>query len=57
MKLYDHPLSGNGYKARLLLSHLGRVYDYVPVDILAGESRTPSRSGRCDLIRTAGYRE
>ena len=42
MKLYDHPLSGNGYKVRLLLSHLGRDYDYVPVDIFAGEATTDS---------------
>ena len=32
MKLYDDPVSGNGYKARLLLSHLGHDYEYVPLD-------------------------
>jgi glutathione S-transferase len=41
MQLYDYPPSGNGYKVRLLLAHLARPYRYVPVDILAGESRTP----------------
>ena len=41
MKLYDDPRSGNGYKARLLLAHLGLRYQYVRVDILKGESRTP----------------
>lgn len=42
MRLHDYPLSGNGYKVRLLLAHLGTQYDYVPVDILAGEARTES---------------
>ncbi|MDQ2078415.1 glutathione S-transferase family protein [Marinimicrobium sp. ABcell2] len=40
MKLYDDPRSGNGYKVRLLLSHLSQPYQYVPIDILRGESRT-----------------
>ena len=40
LRLYDNHLSGNGYKPRLLLSHLGRAYDHVEVDILKGESRT-----------------
>lgn len=40
MKLYDHPFSGNGYKVRLLLAHLGTKYEHVEVDILAGEART-----------------
>jgi glutathione S-transferase len=42
MKLYDDPRSGNGYKARLLLAHLGRRYEYVPIDVVAGETRTPA---------------
>lgn len=41
MTLYDFPPSGNGYKVRLLLSHLERDYTYVSVDILDGETRTP----------------
>jgi len=40
MKLYDDPISGNGYKIRLLLSHLSQPYEYVPVNILRGETRT-----------------
>lgn len=40
MKLYDDPISGNGYKIRLLLAHLAQPYDYVPVNILRGETRT-----------------
>jgi glutathione S-transferase len=41
MKLYDFHDSGNGYKVRLLLAQLGVGYQYVDVDILHGESRTP----------------
>lgn len=42
MRLFDYPLSGNGYKVRLLLSHLDLPYEYVPLDILKGETKTPS---------------
>ncbi|MCY3768108.1 MAG: glutathione S-transferase family protein [Gammaproteobacteria bacterium] len=41
IRLYDNHLSGNGYKPRLLLSHLRRTYERVEVDILRGETRTP----------------
>jgi glutathione S-transferase len=40
MKLYDYLPSGNGYKVRLLLSHLGLTYEHVPLDILRGETKT-----------------
>lgn len=40
MKLYDDPISGNGYKIRLLLAHLSQPYEYIPVNILQGETRT-----------------
>ena len=40
MKLYDYLPSGNGYKVRLILAHRGLRYDYVPVDIMNGETRT-----------------
>ncbi len=42
MRLYDFHDSGNGYKVRLLLNELGVAYEYVEVDILAGEKRTPA---------------
>lgn len=42
LRLYDNHLSRNGYKIRLLLSHLGRPFEYVEKDILAGETRTPA---------------
>ena len=41
LRLYDNRLSGNGYKPRLLLAHLGRAYERVEIDIMMGESRTP----------------
>ena len=41
LRLYDNHLSGNGYKSRLLLAYLGRMYERIEVDILTGESRTP----------------
>jgi glutathione S-transferase len=56
MKLYDYPPSGNGYKARLALAYLGIPYEYMPVDILAGQSRTPeflamNANGRIPLLK------
>lgn len=42
MKLYDDPISGNGYKVRLLLAYLATPYEYVAMDILQGETRTPA---------------
>jgi glutathione S-transferase len=41
LKLYEYASSGNCYKIRLLLNHLGIAYERVPTDILKGESRTP----------------
>ncbi len=41
MRLHDFTGSGNGHKARLLLSNLGRDYELVEYNILAGETRTP----------------
>ncbi len=46
MRLHDFLDSGNGYKVRLLLSQLRIPYEFVDVDILAGESRTPEFLGR-----------
>ncbi len=40
-RLYDYPPSGNGYKVRLLLSQLKIPFDYVELDILKDETRTP----------------
>jgi glutathione S-transferase len=40
MRLYDYAASCNCYKVRLLLAHLGRPYERVPVDIFAGGTLT-----------------
>jgi len=42
LRLYDNRTSGNGYKPRLLLAHLGRRFERIEVDIDKGESRTPA---------------
>lgn len=39
--LHEFAASGNCYKIRLLLAHLGRPYARREYDILAGETRTP----------------
>jgi glutathione S-transferase len=41
--LYDSPVSGNCYKVRLLLAHLGRAYERRFVDVV-------DRSGREELL-------
>lgn len=41
LKLYDHPLSGNSYKVRLTLSHLGVEYERINIDIFEGEQNSP----------------
>ena len=40
--LYDDPLSGNGYKVRLLLARLQIPYRLVELDVLKKETRTPA---------------
>ncbi len=42
LRLYDYLPSQNGYKIRMLLRHLGLVWETVPVAIFRGESRTPA---------------
>lgn len=41
LTLHDDPISGNGYKIRLLLAFLGTAYEYKAYDIIQGETRTP----------------
>lgn len=45
-RLYDYRFSGNSYKIRLALSHLGLDVEVVPVDILTGETQTQEFSRR-----------
>ncbi len=42
LRLYDNHTSGNGYKPRLLLAHLGTAFERIEVDIDKQESRTPA---------------
>jgi glutathione S-transferase len=60
MKIYNVAYSGNSYKVRLLLSHLGLPCDIVEVDILKGESRTPeflkiNPNGRTPVLDDNGF--
>jgi glutathione S-transferase len=41
IKLYGHELSGNSYKAKLMLSLLGLEYEWIQVNLLAGEHHQP----------------
>src|SRR5436190_1676060 len=43
MLLYDSPVSGNCYKVRLLLAHLGKPYERQTVDVV-------DRSGRAEIL-------
>ncbi len=41
MKIHGDLGSGNGLKVKFTADHLGLAYDWVSVDIMKGESRTP----------------
>ncbi len=41
IKLYGHELSGNSYKAKLMLSLLGLDYEWIKVDLMAGAHKQP----------------
>jgi glutathione S-transferase len=58
-RLYDYLPSGNGYKVRLVLRHLGLPWELVELDIKRGESRTPAflaknPNGRIPLLEIPG---
>jgi glutathione S-transferase len=58
-RLFDYLPSGNGYKVRLVLRHLGLPYELVEVDIKKGESRTPeflakNPNGRIPVLEIPG---
>ena len=40
LQVYGDQRSGNCYKIKLMLNLLGQPYEWIPVDILAGETRT-----------------
>ena len=61
LTLYDYWESGNGYKVRLLLSHLGLEHRRVELDILRDETRTDALlaknpNGRVPLLELADGR-
>ncbi len=41
IKLYGHELSGNAYKIKLLLSLLGIKHQFIRVDLMKGEHKSP----------------
>jgi glutathione S-transferase len=41
MKLYGHEMSGNSYKVRLFLSLLQLDYEWIKVDLMKGEHKSP----------------
>ena len=56
-KLYEFATSGNCYKIRLAMSHLGFDYERIAVDITKGESRTEAflkinANGRVPVLQT-----
>lgn len=55
LTIYGDSRSGNCYKLQLLCSEMGTGYDWMEVDILAGETRTPeflamNANGRIPLL-------
>jgi glutathione S-transferase len=60
MKLFNVAYSGNSYKVRLLLAHLGISCEIIEVDILKGESRTAeflkiNPNGRTPVLDDNGF--
>lgn len=41
MRIYGDRISGNCLKVQYTADHLGLAYEWVPIDIMAGETRTP----------------
>ena len=61
MRLYGDARSGNCYKLQLLLAHLDQPYEWVPKDILKGETRTTeflakNPNGRIPLLELSDGR-
>jgi glutathione S-transferase len=60
LRLYDYLPSGNGYKCRMVLHHLGVPYELVELDIKQGATRTPeflakNPNGRIPLLEVPGH--
>ena len=41
IKLYGHEMSGNSYKVRLFLELLQLDYDWIKIDLMKGEQKSP----------------
>ena len=52
LRLYNFQGSGNSYKLRLLLTQLGRPFERIDIDLLAGETATPRFRARNPLGQT-----
>lgn len=52
LRLYDYEASGNCFKVRLALSHLGLDYERVPVDIFAGETLSAEYGAKNPMLTT-----
>lgn len=57
-RLYDYLASGNGYKVRLLLTQLQISFEYIELDIVAGQTRTDdylrkNPNGKIPLLEVA----
>jgi glutathione S-transferase len=59
LRLYEHPVSGNCMKARILLRHLGIAYESVELDFMTGEPLEPdhlvrNQSGEIPVLELEG---
>jgi glutathione S-transferase len=50
MKLYEYAPSGNCYKVRLLLAHLGVEYERIHMELRAGAARSPEFQAKTALM-------
>jgi glutathione S-transferase len=52
LRLYDYPASGNCYKVRLALAHLGLEYERMTVDIFAGDTMSEDYGAKNPALAT-----
>jgi len=46
IKIYGHEVSGNAYKVKLLATLLGLEYEWIRVDLMKGEQKSPAYLAR-----------
>lgn len=46
IKIYGHEVSGNAYKVKLLAALLGIEYEWVRIDLMKGEHKSPEYLAR-----------